>query len=373
MHANRYSAERTSSLRPTRMIAVLAVSFALFGAACGSGDAADTDTGATTTSASDTSADASTTSELSDSDGETEDTASARAATGVSNDCSDGQRGDGSYIVTNIPANDADGGLVLRTAAGPDRERVDVLPADAGVFVDGSYGCAVVGASVWWEIGLGEGFTAWANSAFLGRYQGPGDRQAVGTTAAMCSAYGIVSDSQETDLNATAAMIALDAELGGHPVGVSAAIAALVNGGFSADDYDTIRNYVGPICDSGGGAAGGGVDYDEETLATTAQDCLLGVAEACDAVQGLTMSPIGALARAFVEAVMDDDQATIAQLADQDVIDSMWVVTEPAAAGFGIESIQVDSDTAFSFTPFPTAGTSCEVTGGFISSCTYAP
>lgn len=159
--------------------------------------------------------------------------------------------GSGSYIVTNIAANDPDGGLIGHTAPGVDAPETGVLPADFGVWVDGTpESCAVAdNGAVWWAVHVGEGIYDWVNAYYLGYYEGPGNRPVVGGNQ-LCDSYQWLLDAQETDIPVTKALINIDVELGAHPAGVSNAIYNMVNG-FSTDwygDLSTITDYVGPIC-----------------------------------------------------------------------------------------------------------------------------
>lgn len=85
--------------------------------------------------------------------------------------CSGGQAPDGGeYVVTNIPADDPDGGLVARLEPGTGGERIGVLPE--GTIVDSDAdrpGCVVTSdGGVWWSIDsqpLAAG--GWVNSRFL--------------------------------------------------------------------------------------------------------------------------------------------------------------------------------------------------------------
>lgn len=159
--------------------------------------------------------------------------------------------GAGTYIVTNIAANDPDGGLVGHTAPGADAPVTDVLPADYGVWVDGSAeSCAVLeNGAVWWAVHVGEGIYDWVNAYYLGYYEGPGNRPVVGGNQ-LCDSYFLLLEAQETDIPVTQSLINIDVELGGHPTGVTNAIYNMVNG-FSNDWYSdlaTIQAYVDPIC-----------------------------------------------------------------------------------------------------------------------------
>lgn len=249
--------------KQTTLSLSLMTALALLAAACGSDTAtsADPDTSTVTDGAATTGASETTETTEDDAEDDAEDVSdegdSEVATTAVSGDdvtgsrpeCSTDQFGTGTFIVTGIPANDPDGGLVARSAPGPDNEAFGVLPPDYGVFVSGEIdSCSVVGDSVWWAFSE-EGETSWVNSAFLGRYEGIADREAVGTEAALCEAYDFVMGARETDIPVTLGLIELDVELGAHPVGVSAAIFDLINGDGSEASYDTISGYVGPICE----------------------------------------------------------------------------------------------------------------------------
>ena len=159
--------------------------------------------------------------------------------------------GAGTYIVTNIDANDPDGGLVGHTAPGANAPVTGVLPADYGVWVDGSAeSCAVLeNGAVWWAVHVGEGIYDWVNAYYLGYYEGPGNRPVIGGNQ-LCDSYFLLLEAQETDIPVTQALINIDVELGGHPTGVSNAIYNMVNG-LSNDwssDLATIQGYVDPIC-----------------------------------------------------------------------------------------------------------------------------
>jgi len=184
-------------------------------------------------------------------EGDSGDADGADTAEEATSACSQATAGpEGSYIVVDIPADDPDGGLVAHSAPGVDAPVDGVFPADYSVYFDGSLdSCTITSdGGVWWNVADAD-FSTWVNASYLGKYNGPGDREAVGTPEALCDAYIFVIDAQETDIPITAQLIALDVELGGGPTGVSAAINDLINGtGNYTEAYDTISGYVGPIC-----------------------------------------------------------------------------------------------------------------------------
>lgn len=166
--------------------AALWVVIALVASACGAGDSDDADT-STTVPAPETTGVAPETSAAPESTdvGEpatvvTETTAApettapattAEAASGETA-CSPAQAPDGGeYAVTNIPADDPDGGLVARLLPGTAGERIDVLPEGTVVDSDAERpGCVVTAdGGVWWAIDTPTLATGgWVNSRFLG-------------------------------------------------------------------------------------------------------------------------------------------------------------------------------------------------------------
>lgn len=126
-----------------------------------------------------------------DDGGDVEETTTTASATEVGSDTGDGDGDDGengandvgigtcssaqlpsdaSYVVSGIPADDPDGGLVARMLPGSDEEEIDVLAE--GTVVDAlaeADACAVTGdGAVWWDIGTPQLATGgWVNSRFL--------------------------------------------------------------------------------------------------------------------------------------------------------------------------------------------------------------
>lgn len=197
--------------------------------------------------------------------------------------------GSGSYVVVNIPANDPDGGLVGHSAPGVASPITTVYPPDFAVWVDGTAAsCHVVeSGAVWWRVAFADAPPDWVNAFYLGFYEGPGDRPIIGTTEALCSAYWGVVEARETDIPVSQNLIRLDVELGGHPIGVSAAIFNLVNGISVNTDADnaSIDGYVGPICNGGAGpdttsspdtgiTGTGAVALDDAQYAVAAESCI---------------------------------------------------------------------------------------------------
>ncbi|MGH1504450.1 MAG: hypothetical protein ACRBI6_12900 [Acidimicrobiales bacterium] len=382
-HAVAPNATRPTLRRPGRALVLLAA-VAMAASACGSSgsDAADADAAvdATAEETTETGNDAAP-ADGSDADGTTSDDAEDGAAedgtaaegagtdnsggsTSSTSTCSSSQLPTGGYLVTNIPANDPDGGLVARSGAGSSSSSLFVLPELSGVFPGASSDdCVVLDGSVWWQA-FDEGGAYWVNSAYLGKYPATGVATAVGTSQALCDSYDIVMSTRETDAFPVQALMQLDAELDFHPTGVSGAIGDLLNGTTSGDEYDTIAGYVGAICD---GDAGG---WDAAPLADTAQACLDGTADACDTLQGFNMSPEGALARAFVTAVMDGDEATLIQLSSPELAANFGPGPYDHGDDYGVSSIQLDGST-FAFLPFPTGSTWCTITGSSITSCVF--
>ncbi|MEM9608007.1 MAG: hypothetical protein AAGA99_11345 [Actinomycetota bacterium] len=74
----------------------------------------------------------------------------------------------GAYVVSGIPADDPDGGLVARRFPGAAEEQLDVLPEGTVVDVFDPADCAVVGGGVWFFIGTQQlPVGGWVNSRFL--------------------------------------------------------------------------------------------------------------------------------------------------------------------------------------------------------------
>lgn len=186
--------------------------------------------------------------------------------------------GSGTYLVVNIPANDPDGGLVGHSAPGVNSPVTTVYPPDFAVWVDGSAdSCHVVeSGAVWWRVVFADAPADWVNAFYLGFYEGPGDRVAIGTTEALCSAYRSTVEARETDIPVSQDLIRLDVELGGHPVGVSGAIYNLVNGisTDSTSDYASIDGYVGPICSGETATGPGAIALDDADWAVAAESCV---------------------------------------------------------------------------------------------------
>ncbi|MEZ5226757.1 MAG: hypothetical protein R2710_08770 [Acidimicrobiales bacterium] len=148
---------------PTRSRALAVAASALLIAGCGgSGSSSDetlaSDASSSTTVAADTS---STTS--ADTDGDVTAPAKDAAVTAAAasgeipfGNCSSAQAATPGqvYSVSNIPANDPDGGLVARLLPGSDEQRIDVLPDGTivDIFAD-DLDCVVLGdGSVWWFV-----------------------------------------------------------------------------------------------------------------------------------------------------------------------------------------------------------------------------
>lgn len=369
---------RTPAARALLLLGSLAMAVSACGGSDGAGSEIVTDPGAETTvstvagdtDAEDSAADntAAEDSAAGTATGETgTDDAAAGNSSGATSStatCSSSQLASGTYLVTNIPANDPDGGLVARSAAGAGSSALFVLPELSGVFPGGGADdCVVLDGSVWWQA-FDDGGSYWVNSAYLGKYPTTGVATAVGTTQALCDNYDLVLSTRETDAFPVQALMQLDAELDFHPAGVSGAIADLLNGTTDGDEYDTIAGYVGAICD---GDEGG---WDAAPLADIAQACLDGTPDACDTLQGYNMSPEGALAQAFVTAVMDGDQATLIQLSSPELAANFGPGPYDHGDDYGVSSIQLDGST-FAFLPYPTGSTWCTITGSSITSCVF--
>lgn len=155
----------------------LGVAVTLVFAACGSGDSDDDATTTTTAEAAATTATPTTTGEPATVEPETSavETTAAPATTTATgpgeSPCSAAQAPDGGeYVVTNIPADDPDGGLVARLLPGTGGERIDVLPEGTVVDSDAERpGCVVTAdGGVWWAIDTPQLATGgWVNSRFL--------------------------------------------------------------------------------------------------------------------------------------------------------------------------------------------------------------
>ena len=165
-----------SDTRRHRVLAVVAIA-TLVVASCGDSDANDgdatsgTSTSTTAVTPSTTATDASiappTTAAVDTGGGET----AGAEDPGLGDRCSGSQLpSGGQYAVTNIPADDPDGGLVARQLPDPSADQIDVLAE--GTIVDSFIepeSCAVIsGGAVWWDIGTPQLATGgWVNAAYL--------------------------------------------------------------------------------------------------------------------------------------------------------------------------------------------------------------
>ncbi len=172
---------RTGRTRSQRL--ALAVAATLLAAACGGGDSDDpapTTTEATTAEATavpETTAGPPTTNdpatvvtETTTSETTSAPETSAAAAPGETPCAAEQAPDGGEYVVTNIPVNDPDGGLVARLLPGTSGERIDVLPEGTVVDSDAERpGCVVTAdGGVWWAIDTPSLATGgWVNSRFL--------------------------------------------------------------------------------------------------------------------------------------------------------------------------------------------------------------
>ncbi len=170
----------TSASRPdgrrSRALVIIAIA-ALVVASCGDSDSDDGDaaTGTTTSSTSMTPSTTSTGGSAAPPTTGAADTGGAETGdaddSGLGDRCTGAQLpSGGQYAVTNIPADDPDGGLVARPLPDPSSEQIDVLAE--GTIVDtfiGPESCAVLsGGAVWWDIGTPQLATGgWVNTAFL--------------------------------------------------------------------------------------------------------------------------------------------------------------------------------------------------------------
>lgn len=147
-----------------RMAAAFAAAVLVI-AGCGDDDDGDEVESTTTTEASEGSQDEGT--DESD-DSEADEQGADELGIGA---CSSSQLpSDASYVVSGIPADDPDGGLVARMLPGADEEQIDVLAE--GTVVDTlteADACATTGdGAVWWDIGTPQLATGgWVNSSFL--------------------------------------------------------------------------------------------------------------------------------------------------------------------------------------------------------------
>jgi hypothetical protein len=160
----------------SRVLAVVAVA-ALVVSACGDSDA-DSDDVDTSPGSSPSSTSVGPSTTLADADGSAAPpTTGATDGTTSDDDPGLGDRcrgaqlpSGGQYAVTNIPADDPDGGLVARPLPDASSEPIDVLAE--GTIVDtfiGPESCAVTSeGAVWWDIGTPQLATGgWVNTAFL--------------------------------------------------------------------------------------------------------------------------------------------------------------------------------------------------------------
>ena len=86
--------------------------------------------------------------------------------------CDDRQKPAGrDYAVSEVPADDPDGGLVLLDGAGEGTVQVAILPGGAPVRpIDDPAACAVLAdGGVWWEVRSADGVQGWVDSRSLTR------------------------------------------------------------------------------------------------------------------------------------------------------------------------------------------------------------
>lgn len=151
------------------------------------------------------------------------------------------------YDVAGIPADDADGGLVVRAEPDPAAERVDVLVADTRVeTLAGDDTCERLGRSTWWFV-AGGGVSGWVNASFLV----PSLEQHAVPVAFACALYDELLDARQEDRVPASVAMRLDAALGHQPPEVSDALSRIgaATDPFTLDeDYDTIVGHAGPLC-----------------------------------------------------------------------------------------------------------------------------
>lgn len=187
-----------------RVLSVVAAATLVF-TACGDSDSDDTDT-ATSSSTSSTSVAPSSTVVEADGSAAPATTVARDDGTTTAEDADVGDRCSGSqlpsggqYAVTDIPADDTDGGLVARQLPDASSDQIDVL--GQGTIVDTFIepeSCAVTsGGAVWWDIGTPQLATGgWVNSAFLAPVGGDDDQDSFDLELAQISCvYENITDA----------------------------------------------------------------------------------------------------------------------------------------------------------------------------------
>ncbi|MEZ5378530.1 MAG: hypothetical protein R2733_18645 [Acidimicrobiales bacterium] len=344
---------------PTRSRALAVAASALLIAGCGgSGSSSDetlaSDASSSTTVAADTS---STTS--ADTDGDVTAPAKDAAVTAAAasgeipfGNCSSAQAATPGqvYSVSNIPANDPDGGLVARLLPGSDEQRIDVLPDGTivDIFAD-DLDCVVLGdGSVWWFVNtplLATG--GYVNSRYLAGQTDMG-QESDGNAAGGAAGGG------EDDFDVTLAQID-----------------CIYNGGEQSCDLLTVSGIGSPDDNYGLGNS-----YSMAPSGFLAEDCLISNDQlACAELQARGPGgDVASIGTKFIEAYQRGDTAAQASLsgdrnnasngADLTVSPDPDVIIGVASASFG--------GNEFSWVDQPTSALRCIVEGGLVQYCSFS-
>lgn len=159
------------------------------------------------------------------------------------------------YTVVDLPADDPDGGLVVRADAGADSPQIGVLPGGAAVITtsDPADCLALTDGSVWWRVyPVGDGVDGYVNSRFLTR----SPEQEVAGRAELCASYARVLDYEDGPVDGENFAPAAETSelrnlLNGPPPGIADAlerISSPADGEDLALAYEALRSYVGPLC-----------------------------------------------------------------------------------------------------------------------------
>ncbi len=157
------------------------------------------------------------------------------------------------YNVVGIKANDPDGGLVVRTAAGSSNSPISVLVQGTTVSTSANYDdCREFSnGAVWWKIQAGSTI-GWVNANYLGQSEAQGDQ----SLAAMCGLFDQVMAFEFGPVNGVNfppadLLNSFETALQMPPAGIYADIDQLRNptdAEMLQGAFDGIRGYVGGIC-----------------------------------------------------------------------------------------------------------------------------
>lgn len=184
------------------------------------------------------------------------DAAAAPASADTGEVCTPNESPNGNdYTVTDLPADDPDGGLVVHADAGVDSAEIGVLPSGTAVVTtsDPADCLALADGSVWWHVyPVGDGVDGYVNSRLLVR----SPEQEIAGRAELCAAYARVLAYRDGPVDGEnfapgAETAALRNLLDGPPPGIVDALERISSPADGADlalAYDSLTGYVGPLC-----------------------------------------------------------------------------------------------------------------------------